>query len=62
MSLFLVAIILAMCATVVAMILGLLSMSGGGATDREFSGKLMWLRIGLQALTLLLLGVAALAR
>lgn len=62
MSLFLVAIILAMCATVVAMILGLLSMSGGGATDRDFSLQLMWTRVGLQALTLVLLAVAALAR
>ena len=62
MSLFLVVIILAMGATVVAMILGLLSMSGGGATDREFSKHLMWARVGLQALTLVLLGVAALVR
>ena len=58
----LVVIILALVATVVAMGLGLLAMSGGGYMDRQFSTKLMWTRVGLQALTLLLLVVAALLR
>jgi len=37
-------------------------MSGGGATDRLFSTRLMWTRVGFQALTLLLLVVAVVLR
>lgn len=57
----LVVIILALVATVVAMGLGLLVMSGR-STDRQFSTKLMWTRVGFQALTLLLLVIAVLLR
>jgi hypothetical protein len=52
----LVVIILALLATVVAMGLGLLAMSGR-STDRRISTMLMWTRVGFQALTLLLLVV-----
>jgi Hypoxia induced protein conserved region len=62
MDLLVVVIILAMVATVVTTVLGLISMSGGGATDRDFSTPLMWTRIAFQALTLLLLGIAILVR
>ena len=62
MSLLQIAIVLAILATVAAMILGLMSMSGGGETDREISTPLMWSRIGLQVFTLVLLGVALLVR
>lgn len=58
----LVVIILALLATILAMGLGLLAMSGGGAMDRQFSTKLMWARVAFQALTLLLLIVAVLLR
>ena len=58
MDLLLVVIILAMVATLVTTVLGLIAMSGGGATDKEFSTPLMWARVGFQALTLLLLGIA----
>jgi hypothetical protein len=57
----LVVIILALLATVVAMGLGLLAMSGR-STDRRISTMLMWTRVGFQALTLLLLVVAVLLR
>jgi len=57
----LVVIILALVATVVAMGVGLLAMSGG-STDRQFSTKLMWARVVFQALTLLLLVISALLR
>jgi hypothetical protein len=57
-----IVIVLALLATLGATILGLMAMSGGGATDREFSTPLMWTRVGLQAFTLLLLVVAALLR
>lgn len=58
----LVLIFLAMAATVMAMSLGLLAMSGGGATDRWLSTPLMWIRVGCQALTVVFLVVAALLR
>jgi hypothetical protein len=58
----LIIIIVAIGATLVATILGLIAMSGGGATDKELSTPLMWVRVGLQALTLLLLVAAVLLR
>lgn len=58
----LIVIILALIATVVAMLLGILVMSGGGTTDRWLSTPLMWVRIGLQGLTVLLLGLATFLR
>jgi hypothetical protein len=58
----LVVIILALFATIAAMGLGLLSMSSGGSIDRVLSTKLMWTRVGFQALTLLLLIIAVLLR
>ena len=52
-------VILALVATVVTLGLGLRSMARGGAYDREHSEKFMWERIGLQALAIVLLLVAA---
>lgn len=57
-----VVIVLALIATVVALFLGMLAMSGGGATDREFSTKLMWTRVTFQGLTIALLIVAVFLR
>ena len=62
MDLLLVVIILALIGTAITMALGLLAMSGGGSTDRHFSTRLMWARIGFQALTLLLLVIAVILR
>jgi hypothetical protein len=56
----LVLIISALVATGVTLLLGLLAMSSGGDTDREFSTGLMWTRLGFQALTLVLLSIAVL--
>jgi hypothetical protein len=56
----LIVIILAIGATLVATILGLIAMAGGGAADQELSTPLMWARVGLQAITLLLLFAAVL--
>jgi Hypoxia induced protein conserved region len=47
-----VVVVLALIATVAALFLGLLAMSTGGAVDREFSTRLMWVRVGLQAITI----------
>ena len=55
----LILIVLALIAATVAMFLGVLVMSGGGATDRWLSIPLMWVRVGFQALTVLLLLLAA---
>ena len=54
----LIVIVLALAATGVALLLGLIAMAGGGSTDQLVSTPLMWLRIGLQAFALLLLIVA----
>ena len=62
MDLLTLIIILALIGTGVSMALGLLAMSGGGATDRLFSTRLMWVRVGFQAFTLLLLVVAVVLR
>jgi hypothetical protein len=58
MDLFVVVIIAAMLLTVATVFLGVLTMSGGGSTDKTLSTPLMWARVGFQALTLLLLFVA----
>ncbi|HEU4484854.1 MAG TPA: HIG1 domain-containing protein [Povalibacter sp.] len=58
MDLLTIVIVLALAATVATMFLGVLTMAGGGAADREFSTPLMWTRVGLQGLTLLLLVLA----
>jgi hypothetical protein len=58
----LVIIILALAATSVTLLIGLMSMSGGGAADKVLSTPLMWARVGLQALTLILLIVAVLLK
>src|SRR5688572_32773943 len=55
-------IILALIGTGVSMALGLLAMSGGGASDRLFSTRLMWTRVGSQALIRLLLVIAGVRR
>jgi hypothetical protein len=54
----LVVIILALGATGVALLLGLMAMASGGSTDQVVSTPLMWVRVGLQAFTLVLLIVA----
>ena len=58
MDLFVVVIIAAILATVATVFLGVFTMSVGGSTDKALSTSLMWVRIGFQALTVLLLFVA----
>ena len=59
---FVVVISIALLATVGALLIGILVMSGGGNTDAYASTPLMWARVGLQALTIVLLFVALLMR
>ena len=54
----LIVIVLALAATCAALLLGLMAMGSGGSTDQVASTPLMWLRVGLQAFTLLLLVIA----
>ena len=58
----LILIILALIAASVAMLLGILVMSGGGDTDAWLSNPLMWVRVGFQGLTVLLLVLATFLR
>jgi hypothetical protein len=60
MDLLLVVIIVALFATGMTLLIGVMSMAGGGATDRIISTPLMWARVGLQAFTIMLLLAAAL--
>ena len=55
-------IVIALLATILALALGLMTMSGGGAAHKEFSTKLMWSRVGLQALVIVLLFLALFLR
>lgn len=48
-------IILALLATILALGLGLLSMGIGGSLDKDFGERFMWVRIGLQAATAVLI-------
>jgi hypothetical protein len=57
-----VVVVLALIATVITLFMGLLSMSGGEAVDRDFGEPLMWTRVGLQAFAVALLVVALFLR
>jgi len=58
MDLLTILIVLALIATIITVLLGLITMGGGGSLDRELSTPLMWLRVGLQALAIILLFIA----
>ncbi len=62
MDLMVIIIVLALLATILALALGLMTMSGGGPGHKEFSTRLMWARILLQALVIGLLFLALLLR
>ena len=49
-----------MFATGKTLLIGVMSMAGGGAANQIISTPLMWARVGLQAFTILLLLAAAL--
>lgn len=51
-------VILAMVATVITLGMGIVSMARGGEYDRQHGTQLMGWRVGLQALTLVLLAIA----
>jgi hypothetical protein len=55
-------VVLALVATIVTMLMGIFTMGAGGAVDDYAGTRLMWARVGLQALTLLLMVIALLIR
>ena len=57
-----IVIVLALLATLGAMLLGILTMGAGGDTDAYVGERLMWARVGLQGLTVVLMIVALLLR
>jgi hypothetical protein len=62
MDLMTLVIILALLATVTALLFGLTSLGQGGSFDRHFGTRFMWARVGLQGLAVVLLVVALLLR
>lgn len=58
MDLLSIVIILALIATVVTLLMGLVAMGGGESLDKELSEPLMWTRVGLQGFAILLLFIA----
>ena len=58
MDLLTIVVILALIATVVTLLMGLISMGSGESMDREFGTPLMWIRVGLQAFAVILLLIA----
>jgi len=62
MDLLTVVIILALLATVVALLFGLMSLGQGGSFDKDFGTGFMWARVGFQAAAVALLILALLLR
>lgn len=62
MDLLTVVIILALLATVVALLLGLTSLGQGGSFDKDFGTGFMWARVAAQAAAVALLVIALLLR
>ena len=55
-------IIAALVITVLALVAGIYTMEHGGGLDRKFGNKLMWIRVGLQAVVVALLALVLLLR
>jgi hypothetical protein len=62
MDLLTVVIILALLATVVALLFGLISLGQGGNFDKDFGTGFMWARVGSQAAAVALLILALLLK
>ncbi len=53
-----VVIILALVATLITMLMGLVAMGNGASLDKDLSEPLMWVRVGLQGFAIALLLIA----
>jgi hypothetical protein len=58
LSLLVIVIVVALIATIVALLMGIFVMGAGGEVDRQASTWLMWARVGLQGFAVLLLLLA----
>lgn len=58
MDLLTIVIILALLATLAALLLGLISLGQGGRFDRDFGTRFMWARVVMQGLAVALLVLA----
>jgi len=58
MDLLTVLIILALLATALSLLLGLITLSRGGKFEQFFGTRLMWARVGMQGLAVVLLVLA----
>ena len=58
---FVVLVVLALLATVAVLLMGLTTLAGP-SLDGKFGTPMMWMRVGLQGLTILLLFIALLLR
>jgi hypothetical protein len=58
MDLLTIVIILALLATAVALLFGLMSLAQGGSFDKDFGTGFMWARVGLQGLAIALMVLA----
>lgn len=57
-----IVIIMALLATVLALVFGLISLAQGGSFDKDFGTGFMWARVGLQGLAISLLVLALFLR
>jgi len=55
-------IILALIAVTITMAMGLITMGGGGETDKDFGTPLMWARVVSQGVVIVLLFLAIILR
>ena len=62
MNLLTIVIILALLATVVALVFGLMSLGQGGSFDKDFGTGFMWARVTLQGFAVVMLVIAFLLR
>ena len=62
MDLLSVVIVLALLATIAVMMMGLFTMGHGGSLDKMIGNRLMWARVGIQAVAILLLILAVFLR
>lgn len=62
MDLLTIVIILALLATAVALLLGLMSLGQGGSFDKDFGTGFMWARVALQGFAVVMLVITFLLR
>lgn len=62
MNIFFILMLVAMAATVISLLLGVMVMAKGGETSKKYSNKLMQARVTLQGLAILFFALAILSQ